>query len=289
MHHSKRLVEMAERSAREGATQDCLRQLRGLCLDEFALVLHGIPDERYPGLSSVLPAMAPVDVQLRWTGASGVPLLTLRVAFIEKIRRHFMQVTGRPLEGSRILDYGCGYGIMLRLMYYLTDPGRIAGCDPWDESIRLCADAGIDCRLDVTDYLPAALPYEEETFDLILAYSVFTHTSWRASVAALEAIRTVIKPDGLLVLTIRPREYWAFHQDVPEPDKPALLRAHDRTGFAFWPHNRPPVDGDVTFGETTMKMETIEKLCSKWKTIGYDRSLQDPHQLIVLLQARGAA
>ena len=31
-HHSKRLVEMAERSAREGATEDCLRQLRGLCL-----------------------------------------------------------------------------------------------------------------------------------------------------------------------------------------------------------------------------------------------------------------
>ena len=49
------------------------------------------------------------------------------------------------------------------------------------------------------------------------------------------------------------------------------------------------VDGDVTFGETTMKMETIEELCSKWKTIGYDRSLQDPYQLIVLLQARGAA
>ena len=91
---------------------------------------------------------------------------------------------------------------------------------------------------------------------------------------------------GLLVLTIRPREYWAFHQDDPEPDNPALLRAHDRTGFAFWPHNRPPVDGDVTFGETTMKMETIEELCSKWKTIGYDRSLQDPHQLIVLLPPR---
>ena len=182
MHHSKRIVEMAERSAKEGATEDCLRQLRGLCLDEFALVLHGIPDERYPGLSSVLPAMAPVDVQRDWTGAAGVPLLTLRVAFIEKIRRHFMQVTGRPLEGARILDYGCGYGIMLRLMYYLTDPGRIAGCDPWDESIRLCANAGIDCRLDVTDYLPAALPYEEETFDLILATpSLPTRPGGRAS------------------------------------------------------------------------------------------------------------
>ena len=187
-----------------------------------------------------------------------------------------------------MLDYGCGYGLMLRLMHYLTDPERIAGCDPLDLSIRHCEEAGIGCRLDVTDYLPAALPYDRATFDLVLAYSVFTHTSRRASVAALEAIRPVIKSDGLLVLTIRPRDYWAFHQDVPEHEKPALLLAHDRTGFAFWPHNRPPIDGDVTFGETTMRIEMIEELCPTWKTIGYDWSLQDSLQLIVLLQARDA-
>ena len=134
------------------------------------------------------------------------------------------------------------------------------------------------------------MPYDEGTFDLVLAFSVFTHTSWRASVAALEAIRTVIKPDGLLVLTIRPREFWPFHQRIPEQEKPALLRAHDQNGFAFRPsRNRPPIDGDVTFGHTTMKIETIEKLCPQWKTTGYDWMLQDPYQLIVLLQARGAA
>ena len=116
MHHSKRIVEMAERNAREGATEDCLRQLRGLCLDDFALMMNGMPDKQYPGLSSALPAMAPTEVQLHWTGASGETLLNQRVAFIEKLRRHFLQITGSPLEGSRILDYGCGYGLMLRLM-----------------------------------------------------------------------------------------------------------------------------------------------------------------------------
>lgn len=132
------------------------------------------------------------------------------------------------------------------------------------------------------------MPYEEETFDLVLAYSVFTHTSRRASVAALEAIRPVIKSDGLLVLTIRPREWWPYAKQVPERDKPALLQAHDRTGFAFRPGNRPPIDGDVTFGHTTMKIEMIEELCPRWKVIGYDWSLQDSLQMIVLLQARDA-
>ncbi len=290
LHHCEHIVEAAERTARCGSTGDCLRQLRRLCVDEFALLLHAMPDKRYPGLSSLLPAMAPVDVQRQWTGATGMTLLKIRVAFIEKIRRHYSRVTGRPLEGARILDYGCGYGLMLRLMYYFTDPERIAGCDPWDLAIRHCKDARIGCRLDVTDYLPASLPYEDETFDLVLAYSVFTHTSRRASVAALEAISPVIRPNGLLVLTIRPREYWAYPTaETSEVQQSALLRAHDETGFAFRPHNRPPIDGDVTFGDTSMKVETIEELCPEWKVIGYDWSLPDLLQLIVLLQKRGAA
>ena len=287
--HARRIVEMAERSARNDSPDESLRQLRRLCLDEFALVVHAMPDRRYAGLSSVLPAMAPEEVQRSWTGDSGLSLLKPRVVFIEKIRRHFLTIAGRPLESAQVLDYGCGYGLMLRLLYYLTDPGRIAGCDPWELSIRHCEDAGIDCRLDVTDYLPASLPYDHETFDLVLAYSVFTHTSRRAGSAALAAIAPVIRSDGLLVLTIRPREYWAIHDETSALEKAALLRAHDETGFAFRPHNRPPIDGDVTFGDTTMNIETLEEHCPLWKVVGYDWSLLDPFQLIVLLQKRTAA
>ena len=39
------------------------------------LVLHAMPDKRYPGLSSVLPATAPVEVQRTWTVDSGMSLL----------------------------------------------------------------------------------------------------------------------------------------------------------------------------------------------------------------------
>ena len=287
MCHTRRILEAAERRALHGTAEDCLVVLRSLCLDDFALVMHAMPDERYPGLSSHLPAMAPADVQRRWTGADGLTLLRQRVGFFEKLRRHFAQITGRRLEGTRILDYGCGYGMMLRLLYYLTDPCRIAGCDPGERSIRLCEDAGIRCRLDVTDYLPATLPYDDETFDLIVAFSVFTHTSRRAAATALEAIRPVVKSDGLLALTIRPREFWRFNQRIPDEEKPALERAHDETGFAFRPgRKRLPIDGDVTFGQTTMKIEMIEELCPKWKMVDYDRSLLDPFQLVVLLQPR---
>ena len=288
MRHIEDVLEAAEREAAASSTEDCLQRLRALCLDDFALVLLDMPDARYPRLSAALPAMAPEKVQREWTGASGVTLLRQRVAFLEKVRRHFARLTGRSLEGARILDYGCGYGMMLRLMYYLTDLANLAGCDPWPRAIGLCEEAGIECRLDVTDYLPASLPYDDETFDLVLAFSVFTHTSRRASVAALEALRPIIRPDGLLVVTVRPREYWAFNAEIPDTEKPALLRAHDDAGFAFRPHHRPPVDGDVTYGDTSMRVDTLERLCPAWRTVGYDRSLHDALQLVVLLQPAGA-
>lgn len=289
LHHTTGILEIAESSARGGGGGAALRQLRRLCLDDFAVVVGGMPDDRYPGLSSVLPAMAPDDVQRSWTGASGRTLLGQRVAFIEKLRRHYLQITGKSLDGARILDYGCGYGLMLRLLLYLADPERITGCDPSDRAIRLCQEAGIRSRLDLTDYLPEALPYAAETFDLVLAYSVFTHTSRRASIAALEAIHPAVKPGGLLVLTIRPRELWAYrelHQQISERERAARRRAHDRDGFAYWPSNRPPIDGDVTYGNTTMKITTLEALCPKWRVVGYDRSLHDPFQIVVLLQPR---
>lgn len=285
MQHIQDILDTAERIAGNGSMEDCLRQLRHLCLDDFASVMLGMPDSgQYPGLSSVLPAMASDDVQRQWTGATGYSLMSQRVAVIEKLRRQFLWAVGRPLEGCRILDYGCGYGLSLRLLLYFTNPDRLAGCDPWDRSIRLCEEARIVSRLDITDYLPASLPYEEQTFDLVLAYSVFTHTSRKASIAALEAISPVIKPDGLLALTIRPIEYWDIEGGIEEPERSALRRAHNLTGFAFRPHNRPPINGDVTYGDTTMRAMMIEELCSKWKTIGYDRSLSDPYQIIVLLQ-----
>ncbi len=146
MHHTSHILESADRIAAQGSTADCLRELRRLSLDEFALVMYGMPDQRYPGLSAALPAMASVDVQRQWTGADGIELLKQRVPFLEKLRRHFLEITGRRLEGAQILDYGCGYGLMLRLMYYFSDPARLVGCDPWERSIRLCEEAGIGCR-----------------------------------------------------------------------------------------------------------------------------------------------
>lgn len=75
MEHTQDILEKAERIARNGSMEDCLRQLRHLSLDDFALLMLGMPDtDKYPGLSSVLPAMASVISSARGPGRPGTAL-----------------------------------------------------------------------------------------------------------------------------------------------------------------------------------------------------------------------
>src|SRR5262249_36305177 len=136
-------------------------------------------------------------------------------------------------------------------------------------------------------YLPRSLPFPGCNFDLIYCFSVFTNLSERASRAALEVIRSRIKPDGILVITIRPVEYWGYcegNNTMSAENAARLARQHKEVGFAFKPHNRPPVDGDVTYGDTSMTTEYLANMFPQWRILRYARTLDDWLQIILFLK-----
>jgi hypothetical protein len=49
------------------------------------------------------------------------------------------------------------------------------------------------------------------------------------------------------------------------------------------PHNRPPIDGEVTYGDTSMSLEYIARNWNGWHVVGTDYNLVDPYQLVVFL------
>jgi hypothetical protein len=167
-------------------------------------------------------------------------------------------------------------------MYYFTNPSNLHGCDPWNLSIDLCRQAGILGHLEVSDYLPQTLPFGG-SFDLIYAFSVFTHLSERTTRLCLNVLADALAPDGMLVITIRPIEYWQIDAAVPESDRLALTACHESDGFAFWPHVRERVDGDITYGDTSMSLEYLQKNFPKLTIVSIERTLDDPYQLLVFL------
>lgn len=278
------IVEAAEKIAtRTSSVNDVLLCLRQLPIDDFGLLLLELPNQHYPGLTKLLPRMASADVQNSWTGSNGHTLLRQSLAFVRTVSQNFVTITGRPLEGHKSLDFGCGWGRIIRLMYYFTDPDRLFGCDPWDRSIEICRADGILGHLAISDYLPKQLPFSESGFDLALAFSVFTHLSERAAKTALDVLTEALSDTGVLVITIRPVEYWQYHAGLSAKEISSLEEAHARRGFAFRPHNRAPVDGDVTYGDTSVSLDYLANTFPRLKLRKLERSLDDPYQLVLFL------
>ncbi len=282
-HIDERAVAQAEDLALRGSG-DFMEPLRAIPLDSFAELVMRMPDSRWPGLSSRLPSMAAEEVQQSWTGATGATLTRQSVGFVRMLSCSAFRLTGRGLAAGNMLDFGCGWGRLLRLLPWFAPAEAIHGCDPWDASIELCRRHGIWGRLALSDYLPESLPFGDTRFDVIFAFSVFTHTSARALKTALAALRRRISPAGLLVVTIRPLEYWRMAAGLDAGIDPAAMEeAHRRDGFAFTPHHRPPIDGDITYGDASM---TLAYLAGHdgWQVAGYDHLIDDVLQVPVFLR-----
>src|SRR5215218_3618968 len=118
----------------------------------------------------MLPRMAPADVQANWTGNTGAVLLGQSVNFVRLVESLSIHHTGRSLHGRRILDFGCGYGRLMRLLAYHTDPEQIVGVDAWEQSLELARHDGVLGTLVKSDDVPADLPVSE--VDIAFAFSV---------------------------------------------------------------------------------------------------------------------
>ncbi|MFP3565441.1 class I SAM-dependent methyltransferase [Paraburkholderia sp. SIMBA_030] len=266
------------------AGQNPYAVLRKLPVDAVGDVLMYIPPE-YEAARRALPPMAPDAIQDSWTGTHGYPLLLQSSAFIRVLENGFRRYAGRPLDDTKILDYGCGWGRLIRLLYRFTDPANIFGCDPWDRSIELCRESRLAGTFAISEYIPTKTPFPGQKFDLIYAFSVFTHLSARSGKAVMDVCRQSIADNGLMVVTIRPLSYWVSHdQKQNVVDVAAMQRDHVEKGFAYTPHGREPIDGDITYGDTSMTLDYIKRNWDGWDVAGVEFNLQDPFQTIVFLR-----
>lgn len=251
-------------------------------IDSFAKLLLDVPSQ-YPNMKDFLPSMPPDDVQDSWTGNHGLELLRQSLAFIKTLVAGYQDLTGKDLESSMVLDYGCGWGRLVRLLYKYVPYEYIYGIDPWDKSIDLCKQYGIKANLAICDYVPHSLPFEQK-FDLIFAFSVFTHLSEKTAKTVLSTLRKYIDDHGILVITVRPKEYWSHYQRGRV--KKEMYQIHEKHGFAFIPHRRAPIDGDITYGDASISLGYIEQNFPQWNVARVITDRVDPLQTVVFLRAK---
>lgn len=252
----------------------------GIPIDFFGRLLLDAP-AAYPNIRTFLPGMPSEEVQRNWAGADSYTLMLQSLAAIKTIVPRYEEVTGRNIRDAAILDFGCGWGRLTRLLYKYTSTENLYGVDPWDSSLEECRKHGLKIQLAKSEDIPTTLPFRHK-FDLIFAFSIFTHLSEKTAHAVMKALRLSIADQGMLMITVRPMVFWDFF-DGGKP-APEILEQHARTGFAFRPHARPPVGGEVTFGDTSISLGYIRKNFPDWKIACVDWSMGDPYQMLVSLK-----
>jgi hypothetical protein len=260
-----------------GASLSLLRQMT---LDEFGELLLTIPNPSFPHLSEILPTGTPDEVQQIWTGSSGVTLLKQSISFLNFASVNYQHFSGRVLAGARILDFGCGWGRLMRLMAYFADPDRLYGCDAWESSLGHIRNAKVPGSIAKSRVDTDELPFSGVNFDLIYSFSVFTHLPPELIKRYLAAFRKSIASDGLVIITIRPAEFWVYIGEQRGQDYSQLQRDHALHGFAYLPSD----EKNTSYGDTSISRNYLESMFPLWKIVRMGVTMIDFQQIFVCLR-----
>lgn len=169
---------------------------------------------------------------------------------------------------SRVLDFGVSWGRIIRCLLREVSPAGLFGVDTSDRFLSAAQQTGVpgDLRLIQPD---GKLPFADNSFDVVYAYSVFTHLPEHIQNIWLAEIARTLRPGGIFVATAQPPRFLDFIREAPQEkvaksawlqqlqselskkdDAPGEL---EQSGFVFLPTNNGKTYGDMIMTEAYVK------------------------------------
>lgn len=101
----------------------------------------------------------------------------------------------------RVLDYGCGWGRITRLLPFYFDVENITGVDV-DERLIESTNELLPFMTHRKITSMEALPFADASFDVVFANSVFSHLSEESALFTLSELSRVLENDGVLIVSV---------------------------------------------------------------------------------------
>jgi hypothetical protein len=264
------------------------------------LLLASLSSREVAGIS--LPAFPSSEVQQQFTGSSDRQTLHEAFGFYTLMKESCAALGVSLGSDSRMLDFGVGWGRVLRFFLKDIDSDNLYGCDIDPSVIALCRQLGVPGNLDRT-YPAGKLPYPDSHFDAMFSYSVFTHLPEPVHLHWLEELARVARPSCVFALTLEPRGFidfvaalggrdswetpWHAHLAHFADRCPQLYADFDAGRIAYIPTGGGDYRDSSVYGDAIVPLAYIERAWSRYFTVhDYIDDRRRYQQAVLILQRR---
>lgn len=168
--------------------------------DDFWFWLNTVGIRRIEELHQFLPSLPDEQIQARIIGSAGDHALREGFNAYRLFKRLYKRHRGSLTPDCRVLDFGCGWGRIIRFFLKDMPASKLVGSDYAPHLLEICRATNPWCEFVQNAATPPS-SQPSESFDLIYLYSVFSHLSEEMQLAWRTEFHRLLKPGGLLIAT----------------------------------------------------------------------------------------
>lgn len=165
------------------------------------MVGTGLPEE----FRSSIPEMPSEAIQISTTGKAGKINMQEAIDFCQIVMEKFHKFSGsgQPL----VLDFGCGWGRITRTFLSVAPPSRVTGADVRHDAVEMAKALAPEIKFVLIEPRPPAKMFTNGAFNLVVAYSVFSHLAEDVAQAWIDEFARIVSPGGLVCITTRSKSH----------------------------------------------------------------------------------